>query len=979
MSPDESAQQHDGRLQRVQRFIARVVVRALGLVASLTTLLAVTVVVVVHNAIAIVDLNLDRISALGSAHFKRPLHITSVRGTLWPTLDIIVDGLELGSRIPGAPPLLQLPSIEVAFRTDRALWSLGKELVTERVRITGGHVQVHRDVDGTIDMAEVISLLPPLDPKDLQGAVIEAVDLADIDITFVDDKDLRLLAAHDVQASSRNIGLGRPFDAQLTARWTGPEAPIAFTAHADLVPRDLVLWPLPQADLNLTIGNIEIDDVVENLALPVIYTAGTVDVRLGLLANADHHLHLLADVHGVGTTPPVRMGTGAGIERRSVERPIELHGVFDHDVDSGETQLVELVASLAGIDFVGRGDIDDDGLHSLEAWADVEQLARLGLFVPALLTTSPGAFVIAGRASGAFQLHDNTFEGGFTFRHARVEIGEALQKPAGAPLTLQVNGCRGGGRCGAARAALRFGLQHGTVIAGTLLVPEEAHKDTVLDLRSNTVTLGEASAISPLLNDVFGTTQAGMLAAHAVGHIGRTRTTFDIDLELTQLALTYERTRANGATRLHFDIDADKRGLGLGLLVDASRLAITTTDAVDAVVFKKTRDDLLVITANLHEVGGRGALGQAMAGTTRDGAVIDNDRLVPRWQTIIGGLAGEGAVRVAHIALAGIPITDVRLDLALQHGQLTINDSSLTVFSGEVKLRETTAHLTSSPVQWSVDVQAAGISAKTVLAPLLRFTGAVTGTIDIAATLSATGLSVGPLLQSLDGPLSVSTHGVHLARLDIVSSWVDRFWDVVDHLPFVNHAAVARVRGKGVSGTIADATWSVHFVRDRFRFDEPLLVATSLGWLRLVGGAGFDGTIDFDARLDLVNEQLEQLHISSAGQPIALRVHVGGTWAAPVWTNENFDALKVAVVQRARKAVFEAMAAIRSTAQAIQDRVDDAVIKAQEAVERAFGKAAAGNSRVRVAPAPPTTTPPPLPAPPSTVPTPPSLVPDASP
>lgn len=973
MSTDKPVSQHERRLPRVLRFIARLLARALALVVLLTALLAVALVVVVDNAIAIVDLNLDRITAIGSAHFNRPLQIASVRGTLWPTLDIVVDGLELGSRVPGEPPLLQLPSIEVAFRTDLALWSWGKELITERVRISGGRATVHRDVEGNIDMAEVIALLPPLAPKDIQGAVIEAVDIDNIDVTYVDDKDLRLLAVHDLQLGSRHIGLGRPFDAQLRATWTGPEAPIAFTAHADFVPRDLILWPLPKAELSLTIGNIQLDDVVENLALPVIYTAGVVDVRLGLLANDDHHLQLLADVHGVGTTPPVRTGTGAGIERRSVERPIELHGVVDHDVDSGDTQLVELVASLAGIGVVGRGAFDAEGLHSLEAFADVEQLARLGLFVPGLLTTSPGAFVVAGKATGGFELHDNTFAGSFNFRRARVEIGEALQKPAGAPLTLQVNGCRGGGRCGAARASLRFGLQHGTVFTGTLLVPEAADKDTVLDLRSNTITLGEASAISPLLNDVFGTTQTGMLAAHAVGHIGSVRTTFDIDLDLTQLALNYERTSASGATQLHFDIDTDNNGLGLGLLVDASSLAITTKDTVDAVVFEKTHGDELVLTANLHEVGGRGALGQAMAGTAREGEIIDDDRLVPRWQTIIGGLAGEASVRVAHIALASIPITDVRLDLALKNGQLTINDSSLTVFSGEVKLRETTAYLTSSPVQWTVDIQAAGISAKTVLAPLVRFTGAVTGTVDIAATLSATGLSVGPLLQSLDGPLSITTHGVHLARLDIVSSWIDRFWDVVDRLPFVNHDAVARTRGTGVSGRIADATWSVHFVRDRFRFDEPLLVATSLGWLRLVGGAGFDGTIDFDARLELVNEHLEQLQISTASQPLSLRVHVGGTWAEPVWTNENFDALKVAVVQRARKAVFEAMAAVRSTAQAIQDRVNEAVIEAQKAVEKAFGKAAAGNSRVRVAPPPapaPSSTP--APAPPKSTPTAPS-------
>ncbi|HEY1099798.1 MAG TPA: hypothetical protein VGF99_12765, partial [Myxococcota bacterium] len=510
-----------------------------------------------------------------------------------------------------APPLLQLPTIEVRFDTWRAIRTLGKELHTQSVRVMGGTVHVRRDFDGEVDMADVVARLPPLDPKDIQGALLGEVIIHDVDVEYVDEPAMQVVKLRDLHLETHDAGLGRPFDAVLTATWVGPESPIALTVHVDEVPRDLKLWPFPRSQIDVAIDDVHVADAIATFGLPPTFDDGSVDLRVKVNGTDDHHVKIAVDIEGEATSMVVRSGTGAGVESKGVHGPVEVLVRADHDVDGGITWVDALSASLAGMHVDGKARIDQLGVDRLEVALEVEQLARLGTVVPPLLTTAPGAFTIAGHAKGWFRLDNEAFAGDLDFDGARVAIGEALSKHPGERLRLALDGHRNvvpefTASCGLFKTALDFSLPRGARISGSLLVPDGEGHDTILDLASNVIPLGVASSISPVLNDLFGTEQPGALQAHALGRIGSKRTHFDIDLGLTQLGLGYDRTTAVGDADMSFDVHVDDSGLALGLHADGTKLAIQTKDDKDETLFAKDNTERLLLTAALREVGGRG-------------------------------------------------------------------------------------------------------------------------------------------------------------------------------------------------------------------------------------------------------------------------------------------------------------------------------------------------------------------------------------
>ena len=925
----------------------------LRIVGGLALALIVAIGLVVHNAVYLVNQNLDRLTAMASEHFERKLTVASVRGRVFPRVAVVIDGLELASRDPGKPALLLLPSIEVRFRTDRALLSLGEELVTESVRVEGGVVHIRRDFDGEVDMLDVVKRLPPLDPKDIQGAVLQEVVINAVDIEYVDEPAMQVIALRDFHLETKNAALGVPFNALVSAVWVGPQAPLSMKVHVDEVPRDLQLWPLPVSTIDIAVDDVAITDAIATFGLPPAFDDGAVDLRLGIVNSADHHATLTVTVDGEGTSTAVLSGTGAGVEKTGVKGPITVLAVVDHDVDAGATVIETASVSMAGIALDAKARLDGGGVHQLEALIEVEQLARLGMFVPALLSTAPGAFTIAGHARGSFGVDEDRFEGDFDFTRARVEIGEALQKQPGETLGLKLRGRRQiddtvTADYGLFRTSLNFALPRGTRIDGSLLVPAGEGDDVLVDLASNRIELGEASRISPLLNDLFGKEQPGQLHAHAKGRISSARTAFDIDLQLTNLGLVYDRTTAVGTAMLHFDIDVDKSGLALGLRGDATNVALTTKDEGGNVLFEKGNTESIVLTAALRELGGRGSLGKAMQGMDGNGDIVDGDGLAPRWRAILGGLQGKAALTAAKFTLAKIPVTDVQLALELQKGQLRIKNGGLALFGGRVTMGETVAALTTSPARWGLAVKASGLSAKQLFAPIERFTGDVIGDIDIETKLAAEGMSINGLLQSLDGPLTFSTHGVHLKNLDIISSWVDNVWDFIGRIPGVNPDEIASAKAQGIGSTIADGSWTMRFKRDQFLLDEPMVVETTFGVLRVEGSAGFDGSINFDANLGLINDQLREFKIVTDDKPLLLRVGVTGTWNAPIFATDNFDVLRAALQDRVRESVDAAIKSVQDSAQSLQDRVNVEVDRAQRSVEQTLGAGVAGSSRSSV-------------------------------
>lgn len=918
---------------------------------------------VVHNAITLVDHSRVELAALASAHLERTLTVGPLSGTLYPRLAVVIEDLRLESRHKGRPPLLVIPRIEFAFRTDRALLTRGFELITEDLVVSGGEANVQRGSGGDVEFMEVIDRLPPILAKDLQGAIMEHVRIEHLDVEIVDEISQTVVHLADLRLETRNAALGRPFDARLQARPGDGDGATAtqqlqVDVHVDSVPRDLVLWPFPVSTIDVAVNNVDVRDALAALALPPIFDSGTVNARLAMVADDDHHLRTTIVVDGEARSVAVTTGTGAGVEKHGVQRPLAVVGVVDVDVDSGAVAIETLSVMLAGMAFDASARIDAFGLRDLELLVDIEELARLGLLVPGMLTTAPGAFLVAGGAQGRFMLRDDAFSGDFNFDQATVHVGEAIGKSPGERLRLGVQGLLSMNTDttparGLVDSALAFQLRRGTRFNGSLMVPpaeDGADNDVLLALHSNHLTLAEASHLSSILNDVFGVDQVGRIAANLTARISGQRTAVDLDLRLDELALVYDGTTAAGEANVHVDVDADQDGLALGGRADGTWLTMQSVDDSGAVLMTKDRGDAIVATANVREVGGRGSLGLAIAGMASTGAVVVGDGLTPKWQRIINGLQGRAGLSTRRLTLARAPFTDVDLRLRLRQGRLHVEHGVLSVFGGVVTMDETVSHVTLSPSSWGLQVKARALSAAELLAPLRRFTGEARGTVDVDATLSATGLSIGQLLRTLDGPVTVSTHDVHIANLDLVSSWFDRVWSFIAMLPGVDAKEIAAAKGLG--GAIADGRFTLHFTRDRFLINEPVVVVTTLGLLRLEGAAGFDGAIALSATLALEHPTLRQWQVLTDEHPLLLRVAITGTWGAPVFEADNLDVLRAALLARATAVVQEALTSVQEGAQTFQDRVNAEVERAKRSVEQTLGTAAAGSSRGSVTPTP---------------------------
>ena len=485
---------------------------------------------VVDNAIALVDRSRVELAALASAHLERTLTVGPLSGTLYPRLAVVVEDLRLESRHKGRPPLLVIPRIEFAFRTDRALLTRGFELITEDLVVSGGEANVQRGSGGDVEFMEVIDRLPPILARDLQGAVMEHVLIEHLDVEVVDEISQTIVHLADLRLETRSAALGRPFDARLQARMSdlgavisavngvgsstddgaadgaadgadGARRTVKVDVHVDDVPRDLVLWPFPVSTIDVALDTVDVRDLLTALALPPIFDSGTINARLGLVADADHHLRTTIVVDGEARSVAVTTGTGAGVERHGVQRPVGVVGVVDVDVDSGAVAVETLSVTLAGMAFDASARIDALGLRELELLVDVEELARLGLLVPGMLQTAPGAFLVAGGARGRFVLHDDAFSGDFNFDRATVHVGEAIGKSTGERLRLGLEGLLSldtdtTPARGLVHSTLAFQLRRGTRFNGSLMVPppeDGADNDVLLLLRSNRLTLAEAS------------------------------------------------------------------------------------------------------------------------------------------------------------------------------------------------------------------------------------------------------------------------------------------------------------------------------------------------------------------------------------------------------------------------------------------------------------------------------------------------------
>ena len=182
----------------------RRVLIAVGVVGVIVVFIAVLPFLL--NPVALVNRNLSRIEKIASEKLGRRFTVAHVEGRVFPTLAVTVSGVELSSDTAGEPAMLVMPELELRFRLDKALLSLGNTLELEEITIRDGVLRVRRDVHGGLDVFDVLQKLPPFDPKDIEGGVLSLLSVSNGRVELYDEDSGVELAVHKVKVFVKDAG-----------------------------------------------------------------------------------------------------------------------------------------------------------------------------------------------------------------------------------------------------------------------------------------------------------------------------------------------------------------------------------------------------------------------------------------------------------------------------------------------------------------------------------------------------------------------------------------------------------------------------------------------------------------------------------------------------------------------------------------------------------------------------------------------------
>jgi hypothetical protein len=888
------------------------------------------------DPVAIVNRHLGRIETIAKERLGRTLTLGTIEGQMYPSLAVVIHGVQLSGDAEHEEPMLSLPRLELRFDLKRALLSFGEELQLESVRVDGGVLRIRRSADGSIDLVDVLKKLPPLNPADLEGGVLGELWIDGGNLVLIDEALGREIVVGAVHAETRgSAALGAPLDAFVTAQLHDLAAPLRLEVRVAEVPSDLVFWPPPPASARIDIPAVDLEGATAWLSLPPLFTSGNVDVIVEATSTAEA-VRATLNVDGRGLSTVVTTGAGAGVESEGIDSVAHLAGSVLLDVATQRLTVESLALSGAGLDISGKAAFARpslDGIESLDLLVTSEELARLGSIIPALRDTAPGALRLSGKGSARIQTNDERLQVALELDGARVRIGEALSKRAGERLRIRFDGVRDvrGEAPGRMDAVMTAELPHGVRIAGDVVVQPMGADYVAFDLRARPTSLRSAVAVSPLLRDlVDGNTRGGTLGASLRGHTGAMGSAFDLRLRGRDVTIVVDKSTLAGDANIALGIATDARGLRLDVNGDLRGMSMVTMDDKGKALFEKHAGSALAVRASLVEAGGAGSLGNALAGLDDDsehaGKLFVGDGLSPRWRAILLGLAARGTVSAEHVTLAGLALDDATLRATMDRGRIRIERSDVALLAGRGSLAGTVIDLRASPPTWGLVVNVDDIDLATLLAPLRTATGEVKGTITMGALLRGAGLSIESVLASLDGPLTVTTHNVSLGAVDFFSGLADSAWDLLARVPGVRAADVEQARGPSLAATLADGTWTMRFKANQLRIDTPIVVETTMGALNFDGHATLDSSIAFLARLDL-----------EMGDDVTVPVELGvrGTWAEPEVTHVNVDVLLDSLGKRFVDPIVDP---IRAAAAKLQEGVREQVDKTQRDVDKALGR-----------------------------------------
>lgn len=411
------------------------------------------------------------------------------------------------------------------------------------------------------------------------------------------------------------------------------------------------------------------------------------------------------------------------------------------------------------------------GIESLDVTVAATEMARLGLLIPPLRTTVPGALRLSGAGSGSLRASPTEVNIELDLDGANVRLGEALQKNAGDRLQVSLHGNRdsdaahhreGANRAsGRVDAAVDVVLPHGVHIMGDVMFQPGGPDIALFDLHTNRPTLAHAATLSPVLRDlVAGAVEKGSLRVAMLGMMSDVGSRFDFTLRGhgVRIVVNDGKTIAAGDTTMALVAVTDSSGLRLDVFARLDGLALSSADG-DRLLFEKKTGVPLTVQGHLVEAHGRGALGRALSAVDakdEEAAVVFvASGLSARWRRIALGLNGAVSVRGDQAHLFGV---DIIVDLALRQGRMVFRRGDFTLPTGPVSIATSAVNIGTAVPQWELRVVAVDVSLAQVLQPLQAVTGAVSGTVTVDAQLKGVGLSLESLVESVQGPVRFAAH-----------------------------------------------------------------------------------------------------------------------------------------------------------------------------------------------------------------------------
>ena len=907
-------------------------------VVLVSTIAALGVITFTMDPAALINGNRERIEALSWKHLHRRLTLGPVEATWFPTFQVTIRGLELSGVRPGEPAMLKLGDIAIRMRLARALRTFGTELVIEELHIDGGTLRIRRGVDGSLDVLDVVSKLPPFDYKMLADDVILRIRAERGRVEFIDETSELTgstgvvpptFVLHELTLRADDAAVDMPLDVQINALWEGPDAAVDIAAHIDRVPKDLQFWPLPTSDARVRADGIDAAGLFKVFGLDILGGVGVLDATIAI--DADQHMQAFTDLeaHDFGSN---------SIGARVISA--RLHGLSDFDLKSGDMPVCDLAVRSDVVDFDAELALDGEaaqGIGSLFLAADSNDLAIAGAMLPWLRDATGLRF--SGVGSLLVDVDDEGNASGWLgLDGARVKIGEALDKQPGQLANLELIGTRS--RDGL-ETRVRAALPGNLVITGVARALGGDQPGVWLDLKSNTVAVRRVGTLSPIVHDVLnGLAEKGSVSATLRGELLEFTTDLDLRLFFRGLEVVQERTRITGDANLDFGVFTSLEGMRLNLRLRLDDLSVRTVDDSDELLVEKRAGVPCRVDALLFERGGHSAMARGIERAGSTGAILTATGLTPRWQRIVTGLGGSGRVSLDELQLGPVVLDTIRARVDINSGgRVRLRQGNLNVMGGAVSLSGSGAELAANPLRWIARVQADDVDVGLLLAPLEGFLGKSEGKLALTASLDGAGVSIAPILTSLEGPVTVTTSGVRFGALQPVSQVIETIWAALERLPGVQKSRVDEGGfGRPEGGGLADGTWTFVRTRDRYRLDEPMQVETTIGIFSLTGQVGFDAKIELFARLGLNPDWLRILRLPP-GETLPVTLKIAGTWDHLQTTFEDVDvvfaALREHLARLALTPVADAVEAL--TGQTVERDADDGLFRA---VERALQKAA---------------------------------------